>query len=201
VGPRGEWRLRNSRYGLTLNAFKNLVPNPITEDTAGDTVAPDPLAALEKTTVAQNHLSTVQIPRLESLRSVSQHYNSDPYALSLKVRKRFRHDKKIEAQKKKEDDQIRGRYGLPETLPLLVDDATAIEDAKKMWKEGREQARRSDPLKRRRLGSAHATDPQPLDQKASLQARLVENTARRLNSSNAPRPKPNALGVGVMFKR
>src|ERR1700733_8388626 len=87
-------------------------------DTDGSTSVTDPLAALEKTTDAQNHLTKVQVPRLESLQSVSEHYNSDPYSLSLKVRKRFREEKKLDKAKKAVDDGIRGKYALPEDLTL-----------------------------------------------------------------------------------
>ena len=171
-------------------------------DTDGSTSVTDPLAALEKTTDAQNHLTKVQVPRLESLQSVSQHYNSDPYSLSLKVRKRFRDEKKIEGKKKDADDQIRGRYGLPESLKLVEDDALATEDAKRMWRQGRQEAKRSESLKRRKLdleitsiptsrSSSSTSYPRRLDQKTSLRLQLAESAARRSNPFNNPRHKPD----------
>jgi coiled-coil domain-containing protein 130 len=116
----------------------------------------DPLAALEKVAVAQNHHNEVQVPRLESLQSSSHHFNSDPYSLSLKVRKRFREDKKVEKQRMNADDRIRGRYALPESLALVADDAAMTEDARKMWNEERSKRKLEEKLpgvpKRRKLG-------------------------------------------------
>lgn len=102
-------------------------------DTDKATSSGDPLAALEKSTVAQNHATKVQAPRLEELQQVSQHYDSDPYAHSLRVRKRFREEKKVEKQKQKADDQLKGRYGLPASLTLLEDDATSKQEAREQW--------------------------------------------------------------------
>ncbi|OAX31216.1 hypothetical protein K503DRAFT_777766 [Rhizopogon vinicolor AM-OR11-026] len=64
-------------------------------------------------------------PRPEALQGVSDHYGNDPYALSSLVRKRFRVEKKIEAQKRAEDDTLKGKYGLPEDLKLIENDAEA----------------------------------------------------------------------------
>ncbi|KAJ7718846.1 hypothetical protein B0H14DRAFT_2271485, partial [Mycena olivaceomarginata] len=79
----------------------------------------DPLASLERTVDAQNGL--FQAPhRLEALAEASERYDSDPFAVSSKVRKRFREEKKV--VKKGADDEIKSRYGLPETLSLVGDD-------------------------------------------------------------------------------
>jgi len=111
----------------------------------------DPLAALEKSTDAQTHLTKVQMPRLESLLSVSEHYNSDPYALSLKVRKRFRQEKKVEKEKQAADDRIKGRYGLPETLRLVEEDDDIKSEAREGWRKGRKELEMRDRMKRHRL--------------------------------------------------
>ena len=44
-------------------------------------------------------MNNVQKPRIESLQTLADHYGSDPYSLSLKVRKRFRVEKKVEKEK------------------------------------------------------------------------------------------------------
>ena len=153
----------------------------------------DPLAALEKTTDAQTHLTKVQVPRLEALMDVSEHYNSDPYSLSTKVRKRFREDKKIRKEKEKADDQVRDRYALPSTLSLVEEDADARKEAKEEWAKGREELL-SRERKRRKLpvetslkvsysssssrasGSRGSTSSSASD---ALRARILGNTARR----------------------
>ncbi|KAJ2922541.1 hypothetical protein H1R20_g14552, partial [Candolleomyces eurysporus] len=100
----------------------------------------DPLAALEKTADAERLMNDVQKPRIEALQSVSDHYNSDPYTLSLKARKRFREEKKVEQQKRKADDSLKGRYGLPSSLNLLEDDEQTKEDAKALWLKEKQNA-------------------------------------------------------------
>jgi coiled-coil domain-containing protein 130 len=164
----------------------------------------DPLAALEKSTDAQTHLTKVQIPRLESLQGVSEHYNSDPYALSLKARKRFRTEKKADKEKQAVDNQLKNRYGLPETLHLVQDDDGAKSEAKLEWEKGRRELERRDNAKRRRLSldasvlsmssSSIISRSQPGSSSSSqsrrrpsntvttsLRARILENTARQSN--------------------
>jgi len=167
----------------------------------------DPLAALEKSADAQTHLTKVQIPRLESLQSVSEHYNSDPYTLSLKVRKRFRTEKKVEKEKQAMDDQLKGRYGLPETLRLAEDDDDAKSEARVEWEKGRRELEDRENTKRRKLSLSTSALPvssssmmlrsRPAslgssssqtgrghsnDVVTSLRARILENTARQSNS-------------------
>jgi coiled-coil domain-containing protein 130 len=122
----------------------------------------DPLAALEKSTVAQNHVAKVQAPRLEELQEVSQHYGSDPYAHSLRVRKRFREEKKVEKQKQNADDQLKGRYGLPTSLTLLEDDAASKQEAHEQWLRE----------KRRKVGDSSKSN---FD---TLRARVLANKTR-----------------------
>lgn len=176
----------------------------------------DPLAALEKSTDAQTHLKKVQVPRLESLQDASEHYNSDPYALSVKVRKRFRAEKKVEREKAAADDQIKGRYGLPETLTLIADDEEAKEEARDEWRRGRRELEARENGKRRRLtadkmivlptkaSSSRLTAPasrsKSLDAPSnsstvasSLRARLLANTARQPDpfGGGSERTKPS----------
>ncbi|KAF7964549.1 hypothetical protein HWV62_5796 [Athelia sp. TMB] len=169
----------------------------------------DPLAALEKTTDAQTHLTKVQIPRLESLQTVSEQYNSDPYALSLKVRKRFREEKKIDKAKKAVDDGIKGKYGLPETLQLVEEDHNLRDEAKNEWERGQQELEARESSKRRRLtlkppdkfsrastsrpastASSGAQRAEPNNAALSLRARILENTARKSQTSVTPGRNP-----------
>lgn len=160
----------------------------------------DPLAALEKSTDAKNHMEKVQMPRLESLQSLSDHYGSDPYSLSLKARKRFRVEKKEEAIKKAADDNLKDKYALPDTLKLTDESEELAARAKADWAKGRELLEAQRSAKKRKLvetstlpripslpsasssssksGSSSAVD--------SLRARILQNTARRSLSRSRP---------------
>jgi coiled-coil domain-containing protein 130 len=186
----------------------------VSSDTEGAAAPVDPLAALEKTTNAQNHLTNVEAPRLESLQSMSEHYNADPYALSSKVRKRFREVKKVEQRKQRADDHIKGRYGLPVSLTLLEEDEAARQEAKEEWARGQRELAAEERNKRRKLGvdivsipsssskltPLHHPKPASLEPPSknpidSLRARILENTARQTNPFSRP-GKPRA-GTGV----
>ncbi|KIK62384.1 hypothetical protein GYMLUDRAFT_41816 [Collybiopsis luxurians FD-317 M1] len=153
-------------------------------DTEGNAGPSDPLAALEKSTDAQNHQTKVQIPRLESLMDVSDRFNSDPYSLSLKARKHFREDKKIRKEKEKSDTQVKDKYALPSTLTLAEEDEDTIKDAKEQWRKGREEIMLREN-KRRRLGSTSSSSRLPGSSSASkatavdsLRARILGNSGR-----------------------
>ncbi|TRM64976.1 CWC16 protein [Schizophyllum amplum] len=165
-------------------------------DTEGNAAPADPLAALEKTTDAQNHMTKVQQPRLEELEEASERFNADPYALSRKVRKHFRAEKKVEQKKRTADDEIKNRYGLPEELNLASarDDEGTISEAKAAWAKGKRELeqRQSEAAKRRKLGhsqtsiSLPASTSLPASSSAkkkggaldSLRSTILQNTAR-----------------------
>ncbi|CAA7265566.1 unnamed protein product [Cyclocybe aegerita] len=157
-------------------------------DTEKESAEIDPLAALEKTTDAKRQMETVAKPRIESLQVVSEHYNSDPYSLSLKARKKFREEKKVEQQKRKADDDLKGRYGLPATLSLLREDEKSVQEAKDLWNKAK-----ADHLgaKRRRTtievtsipASTSSRLPPSASSKSStldsLRTRILQNTAKK----------------------
>ncbi|KAG6820315.1 hypothetical protein H0H93_002402 [Arthromyces matolae] len=169
-------------------------------DTEGAAAPVDPLAALEKTTDAQNRLIKVEAPRLESLQSLSEQYNADPYTLSTKVRKRFREDKKVEQQKRKADDHLKNRYGFPVSLNLVEEDEASAKAAKEEWERGRRDLATQQNSKRRRLEVGHmsiytpssktstslskSTSKNPIE---SLRAHILDNTARQTNSLRRPK--------------
>ncbi|KAG6877508.1 hypothetical protein C0993_006457, partial [Termitomyces sp. T159_Od127] len=197
----------NTRYVVVSGARqKNEDWNPeenggfAVHDTEGKAVPADPLAALEKTTDAQNHLTKVEAPRLESLQALSEHYNADPYILSSKVRKRFRDVKKVEQQKQKADDYIKNCYGLPDSLSLLEDDEETIKEAKEEWERGQRELSAKESNKRRRLTGDIMSIPSSSSRSAitrssnpadSLRARILENTARRAKSLSMSVTKAN----------
>ena len=138
-------------------------------------------------------MNNVQKPRIESLQTLADHYGSDPYSLSLKVRKRFRVEKKVEKEKQEADKELKGKYGLPEELSLVAaEDEDIRTQAKEDWLKGRQALQSSQNAKKRKLveigvvpsgpssraapkaGPSSSTDPV-----ASLRARILGNTARR----------------------
>jgi coiled-coil domain-containing protein 130 len=162
-------------------------------DTDKEGAVIDPLAALEKTTESKHHMENVQKPRVESLQMVSEHYNSDPYSLSLKARKKFREEKKIDTKKRQADDSLKGRYALPAELSLVEDDAKAIGDAKLQWQQAQEE-RQLRESKRRKLvetsisvpafpsrtsgSSSKSTTAGSSSALNSLRTRILQNTAK-----------------------
>jgi coiled-coil domain-containing protein 130 len=147
---------------------------------------------------------------------VSEHYNSDPYSLSVKARKKFRQEKKVEQQKRKADDDIKGRYGLPASLSLVEDDETTKDEAKQAWEEGRQQFQLQESSKKRRIAgldvpstSTSRTGVATLDSGSrphhsksssksslnTLRARIMENTARNSTVSTQPRISKNILPI------
>lgn len=136
-------------------------------------------------------MNNVQKPRIEALQSLADHYGEDPYSLSLKVRKRFRVEKKIEKEKQEADKELKGKYGLPEELPLLAaEDEDIRTQAKEDWLKGRQALASQQNNKKRKLveigvvptGSSNRMAPKAgssSDPVASLRARILGNTARR----------------------
>ena len=148
--------------------------------------------------MAQNHMNQVQKPRIESLQMLADHYGSDPYSLSLRVRKRFREEKRIEKEKQAEESELKGRYGLPEELVLTRDSAETREQDREAWLKARSELAERESIKRRKLETVSIM-PRQLPKAASslrntsapsssrsqptaaelLKARVLGNTARR----------------------
>ena len=140
-------------------------------------------------TNAKKHMDDVQIPRIESLQNVSEHYNSDPYLLSSKVRRKFREEKKIEFKRQQSDDLLKGRYGLPTSLSLLEDDLVAVQEAKAQWERGKQELQLRESKRRKTVTETSlisstrkptSSNPSPLN---SLRTRLLQNTAKRAGTT------------------
>ena len=189
-------------------------PQKIKSDTDGKTEPVDPLAALEKTTDAQVHATKVQAPRLEQLEDLSAHYNEDPYTHSLRARKRFRAEKKVEQARAEADRSLKEKYGLPAELTLeRADDAAAAAEARDEWVRARAERVPQDARRKRKLaleapllppaapprGSSEPA-PSPSSAASSLRARLLSNSARRTAASSStgmfPLPPVTRKGAG-----
>ena len=149
-------------------------------------------------------MNQVQVPRLEALQSLSDHYGTDPYSLSRKLRKRFREDKKEEKLKEAADDELKGKYGLPETLKLTRDDEATRAKDREEWEKARSEVAARERAKRPRirsvglvarasLASGSASSHASSSRKAAgssaaemLKARILGNTARRKPPGNIP---------------
>lgn len=89
-------------------------------------------------------------PRIEALQTLSEQYNADPYALSVKVRKKFRDDKKAEKRKREEDDDFKTKWALDKDLQLVTDEEVRTE-AKEAWQAGKREFNREAGVKRQAL--------------------------------------------------
>jgi coiled-coil domain-containing protein 130 len=194
---------------------------PICADTDGKTEPVDPLAALEKTADAQTHATKVQAPRLEQLEDLSAHYNEDPYAHSLRARKRFRVEKKVEQARAEADKSLKEKYGLPAELTLeRADDAGAAAEARDEWVRARAERVGEDARKKRRLAMEAPVLPAPSRRTSaassestaasSLRARILSNSARRTAAGSSgtstlfppvPRKGSGSIAAGIALRK
>lgn len=107
----------------------------------------------------------VQAPRLEEIRGMSGKYNEDPYGASIRARKKFRGEKKVEKAKEAADNAIKSRYGLPAELKLLEEGSGEVDEAKREWLKARRETARSGRTK--------------VDSVVSLKANILANTTKR----------------------
>ena len=202
MGPCRERGLRGTWYALspTCPPFSCLTIYLAETDPNQGPV--DPLAALEKSTDAQNHMNNVQVPRIEALQDLADHYGSDPYAHSLRVRKRFREQKKVDKAREEADEAIKSAYGLPEVLALSAEDEETRAKAREEWEHARQALQEREGSKRRKLGTevgivprvTHAGGPSRSsragtstsrgggDAVSALRAKILGNTARQSGS-------------------
>ncbi|KAH9943710.1 CWC16 protein [Amylocystis lapponica] len=177
----------------------------------------DPLAALEKSTAAQNYMNQVQVPRVEALQTLSDHYNADPYSLSVKVRKKFRQEKKIDKEKQRLDESLRDRYGLPEALALAAESEESRAEAKEQWLIEKQMLQSQKSAEKKMLFPEtgilpRASSSRPTVQKLSsdrssrlggktstsavlsLRTRILENTAKQTRAmASVSKPSTSSL--------
>ena len=169
-------------------------------------------------------MNQVQVPRLEALQSLSDHYSSDPYSLSLKVRKTFRQEKKIEKEKERLDDTLRDKYALPTELSLAAESAESLAEAKAKWakeQQALQSSRDADKMLLRTTGIIPRTpsSSKPSAQKISsarsariggqsstsaalsLRARILENTAKQSVSKSQSKVSAAGKSSTLSFRR
>ena len=96
---------------------------------------------------------------------MSDKYNEDPYGASLRARKKFREEKRVEKAKEAADSAVKSRYGLPAELKLLEEGSGEADEAKREWLKARRESARSQRPK--------------VDSIVSLKASVLANTAKR----------------------
>ena len=96
---------------------------------------------------------------------MSDKYNEDPYAASVKARKKFREEKRVEKAKEAVDNAIKLRYGLPAGLKLLEDGSSDVDEAKREWLKARRESTRSRVTK--------------VNSIVSLKASILANTTKK----------------------
>jgi coiled-coil domain-containing protein 130 len=133
----------------------------------------------------------VQAPRLEQLEDLSAHYNEDPYTHSMRARKRFRAEKKVEQARIEADKSLKEKYGLPAELALeRADNASAAAEARDEWARARAERTAEDARRKRKLAleapvlppaplRGSEPSPSPSSAASSLRARLLSNSSRR----------------------
>lgn len=102
---------------------------------------------------------------MEEMQGMSDKYNEDPYTASVRARKKFREEKKVEKAKEAADNTIKSRYGLPAELKLLEEGSAEVDEAKREWLKARRDSSRSRRAK--------------ADPVISLKASILANTRKR----------------------
>lgn len=152
--------------------------------------------ALEKSTDALKRQEVIERPRIESLQTVSDKYNTDPYSLSRKVRNKFRGEKKIEKAIKAKDDEVKRRYGLPDSLGLVREDEPGLElEVKEQFHKARRRLEVEKINDQRRPGLPASPS------KSSLSAAVLRNSLRRSDPftthDRSVRQSGKSLGISV----
>ena len=141
-------------------------------------------------------MNNVQIPRLEALQDLSDHYSSDPYEHSLRVRKRFREQKKLDKAREDADERLKSSYGLPTELALSAESEESKMKAREEWLQARQSLEDRQDAKRRKLVVETTVVPRTLprggpsgrgagsssDPVGTLRAKILGNTARQGSS-------------------
>ena len=109
----------------------------------------------------------------------------------MRVRKRFRAEKKVEQARAEADRSLKEKYGLcPELALERADDAGAAAEARDEWTRARAERTADDAHRKRKLALEAPVLPpapprrseptsSPSSAASSLRARLLSNSARR----------------------
>jgi len=116
--------------------------------------------------------------------------------------------------KQKADDELKNRYGLPETLGLMEEDEVSRREAKAEWDRGVKELELRKQSKRQRLAlevnsipvtfsssrlesKSSTSASKQMGGSCSLRTRILENTARRSTSQSQLRSASRATGAVV----
>ncbi|OAV89048.1 hypothetical protein PTTG_07127 [Puccinia triticina 1-1 BBBD Race 1] len=152
---------------------------------------PDAFAQVEKKT--SDKLAALETKdRLEELMEFSEARNSDPFALSQRLRKTFRKEKAELITKSRGDDQLRSKYSLPAGLKFIEgaeDDPSDQEHAKEARRlidthRAEVEAKRSRLSAERGLPPirSHSGLPPKAAQLADLKQKLAPSRQKKLAS-------------------
>lgn len=164
--------------------------SPGSQDTDPDKPPDDPLVSLEKTNTAKHNVETVVRPRIEALQDLSEHYNADPYALSSKVRKKFREEKKELKRKRALDDDFKSKYSLSKDLSLVTEDDVR-QEANDVWTMEKQAFDKRAADKRRALEIEVGSTPvaRALDMAGPSSSRASSSATGKPTAPTKPSPK------------
>lgn len=151
----------------------------------------DPFAATEKT-IDQQTWAKAKTSRITELYDSSDRLSSDPFEVSMSLRRKFRNEKKVMLEKQGRDDGLREKYGLHEEVDLGEED---VEDGRARWEAGRE--RRGLPIEESDLGEGSnvgikGTPYRPKGKRRAIDTGSTVDLARVLRKSTKRKYDPFA---------
>jgi coiled-coil domain-containing protein 130 len=123
------------------------------------------------------------------------------------VRKRFRQEKKIEKAIKAKDDEVKRRYGLPESLGLVREDDPGLDaEAKEQFQRARRKLEADEDAKDRTLAGPVTSRLKGLtgsSAKSSLSATLLRNSLRHPGpfASQVRSARQEGKSLGIMVRK
>ncbi|WVQ79327.1 hypothetical protein IAT38_001424 [Cryptococcus sp. DSM 104549] len=180
---------------------------------AHDTEAPsaadasaDPFAHVEKT-IDQETWKKAGTSRITQLSQHSDRMSSDPYAVSVALRRKFREEKAGLLEKQGRDDSLREKYGLAADVDLGIEEVEGGEG----WKEGRRErglslggggegsSRSVRGVERVRTGAlgkgkGRASDPYPSASLAETLRRTTKKKYDPFGSAGSAFASPSSVG-------
>ncbi|KAI5981955.1 DUF572-domain-containing protein [Pisolithus albus] len=157
---------KNTRYVVVSGARqKDEEWNP--EENGGFAIH---VTALEKSTDATNILRTYKYPdwsrsKICQITITTIPTHARPSCVNTSARRR-----RWKPRKRADDDRIKGRYGLPETLKLVEYSDEARNEAREEWERGRRRLEEQSSIRKARLSSSAGPNPA-----ASLRERVLGN--------------------------
>lgn len=140
---------------------------------------------------------------------------------SLRARKRFRAEKKVEQARVEADKNLKEKYGLPAELALeRADDADTAAEARDEWTRARAERTVDDARRKRKLALEAPVLPpapprrseptsSPSSAASTLRARLLSNSTRRTAAGSSTsvflppgsRKGTSSLAAGIALRK